>query len=141
MVDFAQLLRKPVDEAKRPPALPAGNYAGMVKSFEIGNQNKNKTPYVRFHIVLNGWPEEVPNDDRDGIDLAKRQMRRDFFLTDDADWRLADFIKSCGIDASGRTFEDTVPEVIGHPVTVEVQQYLNQTSNEIGNQIGGLVGA
>jgi hypothetical protein len=145
MPDFSKLLRKPVDEAKKPNALPAADYPGIIKSFEIGDQNKNKTPYVRFHVALTGWPDSVSEDDKvqndKPVDLAKRQLRRDFYLTDDADWRLAEFLKSCGISTAGRNFEETVPEAVGQAVLVEVQQYLNQTNSEIGNQIGKLVGA
>lgn len=140
MPDFSALLRKPVDEAKRPPALPPGDYAGIIKSYELGDQNKNKTPYVRFQIGLQGWPDSVADEDKKDVDLSKKQLRRDFFLTPDADWRLAEFIKSCGINTSGRNFEVTVPECVGARVVVEVQQYLNQTNNEVGNQVGGLAG-
>lgn len=138
-VDLGSLLKKPAGQAKKPPALDAANYPGVLKSFEVGNQNKNQTPYVRFHVGITGWGEGVePQAD---VDLSKRQMRRDYFLTDDALWRLDEFIRSCGIEANGRSYEEVCPELIGHPVTVEVQQYMNQTSNEIGNQIGKMTGA
>ena len=142
MPDFSQLLRKPMSEAKRPPALPVGDYQGVVKSYELGDNNKNKTPYVRFQIGLTGWPDSVGEEDRvsDGapIDLSKKQLRRDFFLTPDADFRLADFLKSCGI--ADQPFETGVPAAVGCPIVVEVQQYMNQTNSEIGNQIGAMRG-
>lgn len=137
-IDLGSLLKKPAGQAKKPPALDAGNYPGVVKSFELGDQNKNKTPYVRFQVGLTGWGdgiEPVPD-----LDLSKRQMRRDYFLTEDALWRLDTFIRSCGVEANGRSYEEVLPELVGHQVVVEVQQYMNQTSNEIGNQIGQLTG-
>lgn len=140
MADFSQLLRKPAGEAKKPAALPAGDYSGVIKSFEVGDQNKNKTPYIRFQVALTGWPDSVDESDRGDTDLSKRQMRRDYYLTDDALWRLDEFIKSCGVEPNGRSYEEIVPELMGASVLAEVQQYLNQTSNEIGNQIGKLVG-
>ncbi len=33
-----------------------------------------------------------------------------------------------------------LPEAIGQPVLVEVQQYLNQETNRTGNQVGKVVG-
>ena len=153
MPDFSQLLKKPAGEAKRPPPLPAADYYGMVKSYEVGDQNRNRTPYVRFQLALQDWPDNSPDEwqvtDADGnahtvskadVDLSKRQMRKDFYLTDDALWRLDEFIRSCGIDAKGRDYEEIIPEVVGQPVMVEVQQYLNQNTNEIGNQVGKAVG-
>lgn len=139
MPDFSQLLKKPAGEAKRPPALPAGTYPGIVSGQEQGDSNRNKTPYVRFQVRLTGPADDVSQDELADIDLAKRQMRRDYYLTDDALWRLDEFIKSCGIPTEGRTYEEVLPEVIGQTVLVSVEQYLG-TNNEIGNQIGRLVG-
>lgn len=142
MVDFTSLLQKPAGEAKKPEALPAGDYHGVVKSFETGDSNKNKTPYVRFHIGIVAPGDAVASDHPDLAeqDLSKRQMRRDYYLTEDAMWRLDDFLKSLGIALAGKSYEETIPEAVGTQVLVEVQQYLNQTSNEIGNQIGKIVG-
>jgi len=144
MPDFSSLLRKPAGEAKKPQALPPGDYTGVIKSFELGDQNKNKTPYVRFHLGLNGWPESIPDEDKlsDGkaIDLNKRQLRRDYFFTEDALWRLDELLHSIGIDAKGRTYEECLPDALNAQVLVEVQQYMNQQNNEIGNQVGKLIG-
>lgn len=143
MVDFTALLSKPAGEAKKPKALDAANYPGIIKSFEIGDANKNKTPYVRFHLAATGWPGE-PQTDEEGkpIDLAKRQMRRDFFLTDDALWRLDELLKdTLEIEIGGRPYAEVLPETVGRNVQMEVQQYMNQQTNDIGNQIGALMKA
>lgn len=73
------------------------------------------------------------------IDLSKRQLRKDFY--DNSLYRLDDFIKSCGIEANGRTYEEILPQLIGSPVIVEVGQYMNQATSEIGNQVVNLAGA
>lgn len=153
MPDFSHLLKRPAGEAKRPPPLPAGDYYGVIRSWEIGDRNQNRTPYVRLQINLQDWPDSSPDEwsfidsehkfitaTKSDVDLSKRQLRRDFFLTDDALWRLDEFIRSCGIDPQGRDYEEILPELVGQPVVVEVQQYLNQSTNETSNQIGKLVG-
>lgn len=144
MPDFSKLLKAPAGQAKKPSALPIADFPGRIKSYEIGDQNKNRTPYVRFHLALSGWPDSVEESDRmepgpEGprmIDLSKRQLRKDFYLTEDALWRLDAFIRELGIDPQGRTYEEIFPEMSGKDVLVQVQQYLNQTNNEIGNQTG-----
>ena len=142
MTDFSALLKRPAGESKKPPALPVGDFPGIIKSHELGDNNKNKTPYVRFFVGLTGWPDEVDADDReqDGkpIDLSKKQFRKDFYLSDDALWRLDEFIKAMGVDATGRDYEEVLPELTGLQCTVEVQQYMNQNTSEIGNQVGNL---
>jgi hypothetical protein len=138
MPDFSQLLRKPAGEAKRPKALPIGDYMGVIRSHEVGDQNRNHTPYVRFGVVLTEWPEGAGPEE--GVDLNKRQLRKDFYLTEESLWRLDEFIRSCGIEPNGRVYEEVLPELIGQPVTVEVQHYLNNSTNEIGNTVGNVVG-
>lgn len=140
MVDFSQLLKRPAGEAKRPPALPPGDYPGVIQRWEVGDQNKNKTPYVRFHLGLTDWPDAVDAQDREGIELGKRPQRRDFYTTEDALWRLDELIRSCGVEPSGRAYEEVLAEMIGQSVTVEVQQYMRQDNSEIGNQVGKVIG-
>lgn len=141
MPDFSALLKKPAGEAKKPPVLPIGDYGGVVKSQEVGDNNRNKTPYVRFGLVPTEWPEDVAEADRpEGVDLNKRQLRKDFFLTDDSLWRLDEFIRSCGIEPNGRPYEEILPEIIGQPVTIQMNHYTNQQTGELGNNVGDVVG-
>lgn len=141
MVDFKKLLSKNVTDIKAPKPLVAGDYPGVIKSFELGDSNKNKTPYVRYFCGITGWPDEAEQEDRemdDGtpIDLSKRQLRRDFYLTDDSMIRLKDLWTDLGLEIAGKSAEECVPMAIGCRCTLEVQQYTNQTDGSIGNQIG-----
>lgn len=147
MPDFSKLLKMPAGKAKKPSALPIADYPGVIKSFELGDQNKNRTPYARLQLGLTGWADSVDEADRveegsDGqpkpIDLSKKQLRKDYYLTDEALWRLDALITSLGIEPNGRTYEEVLPELVGKPVLVQVQQYLNQQNNEIGNQTGDI---
>lgn len=143
MVDFTQLLRKPAGESKRPKALPIGDYPGVVRSWEVGDQNKNRTPYVRFQLVLTEWPDSVSDEDREASevsDLSKRALRKDFYLTEESTWRLDNFIRSCDVDPMNRTYEEVLPQLIGQPVIIHVDHYLNQQSGDIGNSVGEVVG-
>ncbi len=144
MADFTSLLRKPAGEAKKPQELPVGDFGGIIKSYELGDNNQNKTPYVRFHLGLMTWPDSVSDEDKlqDGkpIDLTKRQQRRDFYLTDEALWRLDEFLRSLNIEPAGRAYDEVLPETVGALVTVEVQQFMNKKTNEMGNQVGRVTG-
>jgi hypothetical protein len=125
--NFNELLRKPVDEAKRPPALPGGTYFGTITKQEYDKANNDKkTPFCRYHVTLESAHESIPAEDLEGTDLTKKTMRREFYLTPEADWRLAEFLKSCGIDTSGRSFAETIPEALGKRVQVEVTRELNK---------------
>lgn len=137
-VNFGSLLSMPAGEAKKPEALEVGNYPGIVKAYEYGSNNKNQTPYVRFAIGLLGWPDDV--EPMEGVDLAKRTLRRDFYLTSDAFWRLDELMKSCDIALSGRAYSETIPDMIGKQVVVEVLTYMTK-ENEAANQVGKLTAA
>lgn len=148
-LDLSHLLRKPAGKAIKPAALPPGDYPGIIKSFEYGDNNKNKTPYVRFQLGLMDWPEAVPQDERgqkndEGefipTDLSKKSLRRDFYLTDEALFRLDELIKGCGFAADGSNYEELIPKLVGAPVVIEVKQYVNQNTSEIGNDVGRISG-
>jgi hypothetical protein len=147
--DFSQLLSVPLDSIKKPPILPAGDYPGIIKQYELGDANKNKTPYIRFNLVPTDWAvttedtwldSEGASHSKSDVDLSKRQFRRDYFLTQDALWRLTDLMKGCGLELAGKQIQDVLPELIGCQVLIEIQQYLSEKSGEFGNQVGKVVG-
>lgn len=126
-VNFNELLSKPVDDAKRPPALPSGTFFGTISKQEYDKTNsEKKTPLCRFFVTLTHAHDSIPADDLDGVDVTKRILRREFYLTPDADWRLAEFLKTLGIDTTGRSFAETIPEALGKAVQVEVTRELNK---------------
>ena len=151
MPDFSKLYKAPAGVAKRPQALPVSTgepYPGIVKSFELveAPAGRNYSTIVRFHLGLTGWPDGVEESERledgpDGqprpIDLSKRQQRRDFY--DHMLYQLDDFVRSCGINPEGRTYEEVLPELVGAEVQVEIGQYLDR-NNEIRNQVNNIAG-
>ena len=141
MSNFSELLKKPAFEAKKPEALPAGDYPGIVTNKELGTSQQKNTPYVRYFVQLTEYPEGFPDEDKT-VDLSKRKLRRDFYFTDDALFRLDEFLRSCKVDpGAGKAYEDLLDEPIGASVIAQVKQYMNKTSGEIQNEIGNLAGA
>lgn len=153
--NFSSMLRKPAGQAKKPDALPVGDYPGIVKSYEVHDKNKNKTVQVDYQVAYLGWPESVSDDQRvvtsdDGtqrsIDLSKRQSRKAFYIFNqdgsEADdlWKLDEFLRSCGIEPKGRSYEELIPEAVGKRVIAPVTQKYDEGKNETFNNIGKLVG-
>lgn len=149
MPDFSKLANAKAGEAKKPKAIPEGNYPGIIKgfSFEPAPPGKQYEAIVRFNLGLTDWDPAVTDADKSQdmgngqirtIDLSKIQFRRDFY--DNVLYRLDDFIKSCGVDVNGRTYQEVLPELTGKRVTVQVKQYLNEKTSEIGNNIGDIAG-
>lgn len=149
MPDFTSLMGRKAGEAPKPKALPVGTFSGVVKGWEVleAPTGKDYTAIIRFQLGLIDWPESVSDDEKimdmgngqmKPIDLSKKSLRRDFY--DNGLFRLDEFIKSCGIEANGRSYAEVLPEIVGARVAIDVQQYVNQKTSEIGNQVGNLVG-
>lgn len=149
MPDFSNLMNRKAGEAPKPKALPVGTYSGVIKGWEVveAPAGKDYTAIIRFQLGLTDWPESVSEEDKlqdmgngqsKPIDLSKKSLRRDFY--DNGLFRLDEFIKSCGVEANGRSYAEVLPEMVGSRVNIEVQQYVNQKTSDIGNQVGQLVG-
>jgi hypothetical protein len=140
---FSDLLKRPSGEGKRPSALPVGSYPGIVRKWESGeglpyDKGDVKTPFVRFFLGFTGTPEDADPADFEGIDVSKRQVRKEFELTDERIYQLDEFIASCGVSL-GRAYEEILPEVVGAPVLVEMKQRMGK-DNEIYDQVGKVTG-
>jgi len=141
-VDFRQLLSKPLDDVKRPPPLPGGTYKGRVKGFELGESTQKKTPFVRFNLSVESPGEDVPAESLVDIDLTKKSLRRDYFLTEDAYYRVKEFLESLGINTSGRTLDETLPETQNAEVLMTVVLSLNRNDPKAPpyNEVSDIVG-
>ena len=140
MVDFANLLKKPADTIEKPKPLPAGTYHGMISKYEFGESKEKKTPYCRVSLAIHRGGADVEPDMLTGVDLAKKQLRRDYYLTDDAMYRIKELIESCGVDATGRTMGELIPELVNKPVIISVTQRPSQDGSELYNDVANLKG-
>ena len=129
-VDFKSLLSKPLDEVKAPVPLPAGTYHGIIKEYKFDESKEKKTPFIRFTIQLTGAGDDVEPEEVATIDWSKKQLRKDFYLTEDALFRFKKFLESLGIDTVGKSFDSLIPETQGANVLVEVTQRPNTQNPE-----------
>lgn len=125
MPDFTQLLKRPLNDIKRPDTLPQGTYHGMILNYEIGESKEKKTPYVRFNCRITGPGDDIPADmlqsaDGTQIDVTKKRMAADFYLTDDSYYRIKEALDSMGIDTADRDLSQTLPETLNQPVLLSV---------------------
>jgi hypothetical protein len=134
-------LSKPTDSIEKPKPLPAGTYNGVISKYEFGESKEKKTPYVRYHLTAHSAGEDVDPDSIEGIDLSKKSLRRDFYLTEDAMYRVKDFLDSVGVSTSGRSLGEVIPEAINAAVLISVTQRSSPDGSEIYNDVGNVVGA
>src|SRR5215471_11386625 len=139
MTDMSSLLRPPAAQTLPPPVIPANVYPGIIKTYELAQSN-NGNPMLRLQVALLDWAEDVPQSERfqqgpNGeqipIDVSRKQLRKDFFLTQAAYYRLENFLSAMGyevqVDAAGnKDYETPVTQLVGCKVGVEVQRIMSQ---------------
>lgn len=141
MPDFSKLMSRPAGQAKKPAALTAGDYPCKIVKFELGESQQKKTPYVRYFLVPTGFPEGASDSDKvdsngETIDLSKKQLRRDFYLTADAEYRLDEMLRALEVPLEGRTYEESVPDAIGKDcLAVVIQRMATDGSDNVFNDV------
>lgn len=119
-VDFSALLGKRREEIKPPPVLPSGTYAVTVHQTPTFDVSSRKgTPFVRFQATPQAHHEDVdeaelPENWRD------KKLRLDFYLTDEADFMLADLANK--LELEWETLYEVVEQLPGHILDVEVSK-------------------
>lgn len=135
-VDFGALLDVQVDSVERPPVFPAGPYTATVAAHEFGTSSQKGTPYCRYEIKLISPQEGVDQElfeAAGGMEklAARKNMNLDFYLTEDAKYRLREFLENTlEINCSGSTFDKKIPEALNLPLTVEISHQAGQKPGE-----------
>jgi hypothetical protein len=141
MVDFSKHLGKPIESAVKPKTFPAGTYHGTIAKYELKESKEKKTPYVRFLVDVTSAGEDVDPSLLDGCKMP-RQMRRDYFFTEDAMYRFRELLESIfGEETKGRTFNELLPSMNGQAVVIAITQRPSDDGSELYNDIDKMFGA
>lgn len=138
---FRELLSQPTDVVERPRALATGHYIGEIKSHEFGVSRQRQTPFVRFILVPLEETEDVEAGANAGIDLSKKELRKDFYITPNALYRLSDMLDAVLGKSTGRSFDERIPETRSTRVMFAVTSRTNDDATETYNDVGTVVAA
>lgn len=117
MPDFDNLLDAPVGDFKPPITVPPGHYKLRVDKHEMVKSGKKGTPGVRFHFNIVSALDDVDADDLAQVkDIQKKNLREDFWLVEDAMFRLNDFFKACGLETEGKSTRRLLSDAVGNYV-------------------------
>lgn len=150
-VNIKALMDRPVTSAKKPSLKPAGVYTGVIGSFKFDESSRKKTPFVRLS-VKNCMPGDdikpdqlIDPEDGTPMDLTRWSPYEDYYLTEDALYRVRELMESCQMKVAGRSFSETVPELVNQPVAFK---YVHETLTDdrtgetrIVGKIGEMKGA
>jgi hypothetical protein len=139
MVDFKALLKQRVADVKRPPPMPTGTYKAVVTDIKPGQSRQKKTPLLSFSYRV---VEPMADVDAEALALVPKwhgkEMTQDWYLTEDALYRLGEHItKHLGIDIGERTYDEVLPECKMKEVYIHVVQNPSAKpgSDEVYNNI------
>ncbi len=127
--DFKALLKQQADEVVRPPPIPAGTWGCQIQSHTFGKSAKKQTPYVQF-----AWALMEPGPDIDTAELEdfKHQgkvIKQDFYVTEDALYRLREFFENLGCEVQGKSLEELVQDSTGLPGMLSISNRPSDNPN------------
>ena len=124
MSSFEDILNRPAEAIERPKPIPSGWYNLIVKKFDKGTLGKNNTPVITYTFGIISPDEGVDENEFQEFGgmakLSEREHKHNFFVTDDAVWRLKEFVEvACNVNTSGRSLGPCLPETINLQVKAE----------------------
>ena len=137
--NLASLLSIKLEDIKKMAPLPAGEYRAIIHNYSVEQtKSKNNALQINFNSIEAG--PDIEADQLGGYDLSKYDLRKSFFLTDKALWRLKAFLDSFNIPgASQQAISEVVPKLVGAPVLVTVGLVTFQ-NGDVGNEVTDVVG-
>lgn len=139
-VNFRELLSVTSDQVERLKPLPEGHYLGTVSGYEFGLSKQKQTPYVRVQLTPSEATDDVDSSLLDGIDLSKRNLRRDYFITPAARYRLADMLDAV-LGKDSRLLDERIGDIRGAKVMFGVTQRQSENGADTYNDVTTIVAA
>ena len=136
---FRQLLERTTDTAERPRALAAGHYLGFIKGHEFGKSAKKGTPSITFLLTATDETEDVPEGENEGVDFAKKTMRKTLYITPDSLYRLADTLDAILGKQSGRTYDERITATKNARVMFKVTVRTSDDGENVYNDVDTIV--
>lgn len=124
-MSFKDILAKPIEDIKSPPPVPMGTYDWRIKGHEFGESAQKKTPYCRFLCQAIAASDDVDQTLLESVGgLDECEMRVTFYLTEDAAFRLREFLEN-DVGLSGPTLEALIPQATNQVFRGYVTQQVN----------------
>lgn len=132
--NFRALLTQNSTQVERPKPLPEGHYYAVVREQKFDVSRQKQTPFVRFEMVPEEATDDVDQELLAGIDLSQKQLRKDYFITPSALYRLTDMLDKV-IGDPERSIEERIPEMRGARVLIQVTQRRSD-NGDVFNDVG-----
>ncbi len=127
---FSDILKNAtIGSIEKPKPYPEGSYVALIAGIEYGEtKSEKKTPYARLNLKLVQALSDVKPEELAAYgDIAGKSVRLDFYLTEDALFRLQDFIlEDMGLDMKGQTLDQALPQIINNQVGIHIKHTFDE---------------
>jgi hypothetical protein len=135
MANFQDILNKPMDEIDAPVPLPVGTYLCLVDGVpEVSQKGKNQNTAVTFNLKFMQPQADVDQSALisalKGKTLPDRSIRHNLWVTEDAAWRLKQFLKD-HLAVEAKSMSEAIAQAQGRQVYVT----LGHRPSDDGTQI------
>lgn len=127
MTDLDDLLNTSTDDVKAPQGLPAGSYKLRVGQHTFDKSSQKQTPFVEYACTPVEAGEEVDEEELEELsNWREKTIKARFYLSPNAQFMLVNFLKACGVETSGRTLKEVIPEAQGCEVWANITKQMMQ---------------
>lgn len=140
--NFNDVLDRPSDSIEKPKPLPVGHYLAAVKGQgELGHSKEKKTPQVEYTLQLLQAAEDVDQEALaevlKGKAISEKTVKATFYLTEDAIWRLKEFLDHCGIEGGTATLRERMMAAPGCQVLISIRHEPSKDGSNIFARFDG----
>ena len=140
--NFGAILDTPSAAIDKPKPLPVGTYLCSVKGqpkFDVSSQKK--TEYTEFTLQILQAHEDVDHEALQeclkGKALSEKTIKATYYLTEDAIWRLKEFLDHCGIeDGEGISLRQRIGGAAGCQVWATIKHEPSNDGTSIFAKLG-----
>jgi hypothetical protein len=131
--NFGAILDQQASEIEAPKPFPVGTYVCVVRGLpRFDKSSKKGTDFVEFQLQPVSVLEDVDPDALEEFGgISDKTLRVTFYITEDAVYRLKDFLVNCGIEADGRTLSEMINDAPGQTICALVSHRASEDGERI----------
>jgi hypothetical protein len=135
--NFTDILNTPMSDIAKPKPRPVGTYVGVVtKAPEIKKIGQKETLAAIFDVkVISPGPDIDASELAAAGGIGERHLRVTQFLTEDALWRLKNFLLALGLEDDGSSIGKLLAETPGRQALFKIKHRPSQDGSELYEEV------
>lgn len=134
---FQSILDRPSTDIERPKPMPVGTYVVVVQGQpKFDKSTKKQTDYVEFTFKFLEALDDVDTDALDAVGGIKdKTIRNTYYLTEQAAFRLVDFLDHVGAGDEDMSLGQRIPEAVGKQCLATISHRASEDGQAVFAQV------